>query len=155
MAEHRGRDLLELVHSDVCGPITPSFIGGNRFYVTFVDDFSRKTWVYLLKHKSEVFGYFKTWKWKVEKQSGKKIKCLRTDRGGEYLSREYKAFLEKEGIDHQVTMAGTKSPSSVGEVGAPLGEVEEGHLPEVEEVQEVEGPLVEELVTNVGKLDIG
>ena len=115
LAEHRGRDLLELVHSDVCGPITPSSIGGNRFYVTFVDDFSRKTWVYLLKHKSEVFGYFKTWKWKVEKQSGKKMKCLRTDRGGEYLSAEYKAFLEKEGIDHQVTMAGTPQQNGVAE----------------------------------------
>ncbi len=58
LAEHRGRDLLELVHSDVCGPITPSSIGGNRFYVTFVDDFSKKTWVYLLKINVYDFTFY-------------------------------------------------------------------------------------------------
>jgi hypothetical protein len=58
-AEHRGRDLLELVHSDVCGPITPKSNGGNRYYLTFVDDFSRKSWVYLMREKKEVFRYFK------------------------------------------------------------------------------------------------
>ena len=114
-AEHRGRDLLELVHSDVCGPITPCSNGGNKYYLTFVDDFSRKCWVFMLKHKSEVFGKFKTWKAMVEKQTGKKLKCFRTDRGGEYLSSEYKLFLEKEGVDHQVTMAGTPQQNGVAE----------------------------------------
>ena len=114
-AEHRGRDLLELVHSDVCGPITPRSMGGNRYYLTFVDDFSRKSWVYLLKEKKEVFKYFKIWKAMAERQSNRKLKCFRTDRGGEYLSNEFKRFLEEDGVFHQVTMAGTPQQNGVAE----------------------------------------
>ncbi len=81
-AEHRGSKHLELVHSDVCGPINPKRLGGNRYYLTFVDDFSTKSWVYLLKDKSEVLKYFKKWKVMTEKQSEKKLKIFRTNRGG-------------------------------------------------------------------------
>ena len=78
-AEHRGRQLLELVHSDVCGPINPKSLGGNRYYLTFVDDYSRKSWVYLLKEKGEVLKYFKLWKAVAEKQSEKKLTHIRED----------------------------------------------------------------------------
>ena len=114
-AEHRGRQHLELVHSDVCGPINPKSLGGNRYYLTFVDDFSRKSWVYLLREKSEVLKYFKKWKVMAEKQSEKKLKIFRTDRGGEYLSTEFKNFLSEQGIVHQVTMAGTPQQNGVAE----------------------------------------
>ena len=114
-AEHRGRQHLELVHSDVCGPIHPKSLGGNRYYLTFVDDFSRKSWVYLLREKSEVLKYFKKWKVMAEKQSEKKLKIFRTDRGGEYLSTEFKNFLSEQGIVHQVTMAGTPQQNGVAE----------------------------------------
>ncbi|KAL5799496.1 hypothetical protein ACOSQ3_032574 [Xanthoceras sorbifolium] len=64
----------ELVHKDVCGPLTPVSNGHNQYFLTFIDNYSRKTWVYLLKKKSEVFGYFKDFKTLVEKQSGYYIK---------------------------------------------------------------------------------
>ena len=114
-SEHRGRHLLELVHSDVCGPINPKSLGGHRYYLTFVDDFSRKSWVYLMKEKKEVFKFFKIWKAMVENQSEKRIKRFRTDRGGEYLSNEYKQFLEQQGIFHEVSMAGTPQQNGVAE----------------------------------------
>ncbi|XP_026441683.1 uncharacterized protein LOC113340837 [Papaver somniferum] len=75
------RQPLELIHSDLCSPMEEVSRGGNRYCITFIDDFSRKTWVYLLKLKSEAANAFKNFKVFVEKQSGKKIKILRTDRG--------------------------------------------------------------------------
>ena len=61
---------MELVHTTVYGPIKPSSLGGNNYFLLFIDDFSRKTWVYFLKQKSEVFGAFKKFKAMVEKESG-------------------------------------------------------------------------------------
>ncbi|GJZ82559.1 retrotransposon protein, putative, ty1-copia subclass [Tanacetum coccineum] len=69
---------------------------GASYFLTFTDDFSRYGYVYLLKHKHEVFETFKVFKSEVELQLGKKIKALRSDRGGEYLSQEFKDYLEVE-----------------------------------------------------------
>ena len=74
---------LEIVHTDVSAPSTISSLGGS-FYVTFIDDSSRKVWVYFLKHKLDVFETFKKWKAEVENHTGFKIKCLRSGNGGEY-----------------------------------------------------------------------
>ena len=89
---------LELVHTNVWGPSPVSSLGGSRFYVTFIDDFSMKVWVYFLKHKSDVFATFKKSKAEVENQTGLKVKCLRSDNGGEYDKSEFKAFCAAEGI---------------------------------------------------------
>ena len=59
---------LQLVHTDVCGPISPNSLGGNKYFLTFTDDFSRKTWVYFLKNKSEVFEIFKKFKISIERK---------------------------------------------------------------------------------------
>jgi transposase InsO family protein len=83
---------LELVHTDVCGPIKPMSTGQNRYFLTFIDDFSRKTWIYFLKRKSEVFNYFKDFQAIVEKQSGYKIRTVRSDQGGEYTTNDFEAF---------------------------------------------------------------
>lgn len=99
----RSRSKLEVIYSDVCGPMQTDSLGGNRFFVTFIDDFSRKIWAYLLKRKSEVFDTFVKFKNLVEKQSGLQIKTLRTDGGGEYVSDQFQDFCEKEGITHEVT----------------------------------------------------
>ena len=78
---------LEIVHSDLCGPMqTPSLVG-SHYMLTFIDDYTRETWVYFLKLKSEVFEKFCHFKALVENQSGQHIKVLRTDRGGEYISK--------------------------------------------------------------------
>jgi hypothetical protein len=100
---YREKDPLEIVHSDICGPMQTPSIGGNTYFLTFIDDFSRKTWIYFLKHKSDALGCFQQFKSLVEKQSGYYIKCLRTDRGGEYISREFQNFCKVHGIYKQFT----------------------------------------------------
>nr|KYP72522.1 Retrovirus-related Pol polyprotein from transposon TNT 1-94 [Cajanus cajan]KYP72574.1 Retrovirus-related Pol polyprotein from transposon TNT 1-94 [Cajanus cajan] len=89
----RAKSVLELVHSDICDPINPSSNGGKKYFITFTDDFSRKTWVYFLQEKSEALSSFKSFKARVETESGKTIKSFRTDRGGEYCLDEFSIFL--------------------------------------------------------------
>jgi hypothetical protein len=85
--ETREKGILELVHSDVFGPISVPSLGGSLYYVSFIDDFSRKTWIYFLRKKSEVFEKFKEFKSLVENYTDKKIKVLRTDNGGELYGK--------------------------------------------------------------------
>ena len=94
----RCNEILGLIHSDVCGKVDPSSLGGAQYFLTFIDDCSRYTWVYVLKSKDEVFEKFKEWKCITEKSLGQKIKILRTDNGGEYTSKEFEKFLRNEGI---------------------------------------------------------
>jgi transposase InsO family protein len=95
---YREKYPLEIVHSDICGPMQTTSIGGSSYFLTFIDDFSRKTWIYFLKHKYDALSCFQQFKSLVEKQSGYYIKCLRTDRGGEYMSREFHNFCKVHGI---------------------------------------------------------
>ncbi|KAM7520343.1 hypothetical protein LguiB_019305 [Lonicera macranthoides] len=111
----RAKKALELVHSDICGPITPSSNGGKKYIITFIDDFSRKTWVYFLLEKSDAFVAFKNYKALVEKEMGSPIKVLRTDRGGEYNSHEFVVFCESQGIKRQLTTAYTPQQNGVCE----------------------------------------
>ena len=78
----RATDVLELIHIDVCGPLTHMTKGGFFYFITFIDDHSRYGYLYLLKHKSESFEKFKEFCNEVEKQIGKCIKVIRSDRGG-------------------------------------------------------------------------
>jgi hypothetical protein len=68
---------LELVHTNVWGPSQVSSLGGSHYYVSFIDDAIRKTWVYFIRQKSDVFDTFKKWKDLVENETGKRLKCLR------------------------------------------------------------------------------
>lgn len=99
----RASQKLELIHADVCGPITPTSNSHKRYLLCFIDDFSRKAWSYFLIEKSEVFTSFKYFKAYVEKETGLSIKCLRTDRGGEFTSGEFNDFCKKNGIRRQLT----------------------------------------------------
>ena len=90
----------ELVHTDLCGKLDPS-IGGVLYFLTFIDDFTHYTWVYILKAKSETFDRFKEWKLLFEKQFKYSVKTLRSDNGEEYTSAEFEHFLKQEGIVHQ------------------------------------------------------
>ena len=87
----------------------------NMYFILFIDDFSRMTWVYFLKEKSEVFGVFKKFKALTENQSGKRIKVLRSDRDKEYTSREFERFCEDEGIERQLTVAYSSQQNGVFE----------------------------------------
>ena len=84
MKGNRAKEPLELIHSDVCGPINIQARGGYEYFVTFTDDYSRYGHVYLMLKKSETFERFKDFKALAEKQLGKSLKTLRSDRGGEY-----------------------------------------------------------------------
>ena len=112
----RAKKILELVHSDVCGPMKTPSIGGARYFLTFIDDFSRNIWVYVLKSKSEVLARFKEWKTLVERQSEHVVKVLRTDNGGEYISKAFDDFLIKNGIARQ-----NSSPYTPQQNGWPNG----------------------------------
>ena len=81
----RAQELLELVHTDVCGPMSTQAKGGYEYVITFMDDYSRYGYVYLMKRKSETFEIFNEFRAEVENQLGKCIKVIRYDRGGEYL----------------------------------------------------------------------
>ncbi|GJS97145.1 retrotransposon protein, putative, ty1-copia subclass [Tanacetum coccineum] len=94
----RVKDLLGLIHTDVCGSFKITSRQGANYFVTFTDDFSRYGYVYLLKHKHEVFETFKVFQKEVDNQLGKTIKSLRFDRGGEYMSQEFLDHLKDHGI---------------------------------------------------------
>ena len=83
--------------------------------LTFVDDFSRKTWVYFLRHKNETFSYFKKFKALVEHQTGRKIKKLRTDNGLEFVDYEFTEFCEEHGIARHRTLVGKPQQNGVAE----------------------------------------
>ena len=92
---------LELIHSDVCGLVKPCSLGGGEYFVTFIDDFTRYSTLYIMKSKFEVFDKFLLYKNLVEKQSGNKIKSLRPDNGREYTGVKFQNFLRDEGIRHE------------------------------------------------------
>ncbi|GJR49488.1 retrotransposon protein, putative, ty1-copia subclass [Tanacetum coccineum] len=94
----RAKDLLGLLHIDVCGPFKTVSKQGASYFITFTDDFSRYGYVYLLKHKHEVFETFKVFQKEVENQLGKTIKLLRSNRRGEYMSQEFLDHLKEHGI---------------------------------------------------------
>ena len=85
-SESKAKSILEIIHSDVCGPMSSNSLSGYAYYVSFIDDFSRKTWVYFMKNKDEVFGKFKEFKALIENHTEKKIKTFRSDNGGKFTS---------------------------------------------------------------------
>ena len=104
-----------MIHSDVFGPILVPSLGGAIYYVSFIDDFSRNTSLYFLKKKSEVFSKFKEYKALVENQTGKKIKVLRSDNGGEFCEKEFENFCRECGIARQKTTPYTPQQNGVAE----------------------------------------
>ncbi|KAL0302610.1 UNVERIFIED_CONTAM: Retrovirus-related Pol polyprotein from transposon TNT 1-94 [Sesamum calycinum] len=99
--------LLDLIHSDICGPLNTTARGGFSYFITFTDDHSRYSYVYLMRYKSEVFERFKQYKLKVENQTSHNIKAFRSDKGGEYLSGQFLDYLKENGILSQWTPLGT------------------------------------------------
>ena len=106
---------LDLVHGDVCGKIGTKFLGGGEYFVAFLDGHTRYIWVYILKHKGEVFQKFREWKALVEKSTECKVKTLRCDNGGEYTSAEFIAYLTQEGIKHELTTPHTPQQNGAAE----------------------------------------
>ncbi|KAJ9562866.1 hypothetical protein OSB04_008026 [Centaurea solstitialis] len=120
---NRSSSLLEIIHTDICGPF-PSGLGGYKSFITFIDDYSRYTYLYLINEKSDSLDMFKTFKAEVENQLNCKIKIVRSDRGGEYYGRHtdvgqsrgpFVEFCKSHGIVNQFTMPGTPQQNGVAE----------------------------------------
>ncbi|BBG96571.1 transposable element gene [Prunus dulcis] len=106
---------LELVHTDICGPMKTDSISGNKYFLLFTDDCTRMSWVYFIRNKSSAMECFRKFKAMTELQSGYKIKGLRSDRGGEFLSSEFNSFCAEVGIQRQLTMAYSPQQNGVAE----------------------------------------
>ncbi|BBH01411.1 hypothetical protein Prudu_011666 [Prunus dulcis] len=104
-----------IVHSDVWGPSKIPTLGGAHWFVTFIDDCTRMTWVILLKSKSEVSSAFQRFHKMVAVQYNRNIQVLRSDNGGEYVNMELRSFLELHGIVHQTTCPYTPQQNGVAE----------------------------------------
>jgi Reverse transcriptase (RNA-dependent DNA polymerase)/gag-polypeptide of LTR copia-type/Integrase core domain/GAG-pre-integrase domain/Domain of unknown function (DUF4219)/Zinc knuckle len=116
--KHQGRkteEILEVIHTDLVGPMKSTSLGGSKYFLLFTDDFSRKSWIYFLGAKSETFAQFKKFKALVETQTGNKIKILRSDNGGEFTSKEFNEFCDREGLHHELTTPYTPQQNGVAE----------------------------------------
>ena len=102
----KSNEVLELVHSDLCGPMNIQAKGGFECFIIFIDNYSMYGYIYLMSRKSEYFEKFRVFKAEIEKCHDKCIKTLRSDRGSEYLLGEFLNYLSKGGLSpsclHQV-----------------------------------------------------
>ena len=104
-----------LIHTDVCGPMRNESFGGSRYFITFIDDYSRYSTVYILKRKSEALEYFKTYEKSCLTQLGYQVRSLRSDNGGEYVSQEFESYLKERGIKHETTSPHSPQQNGVAE----------------------------------------
>ena len=112
-SDTRAKELLEIVHTDVCGPMRTTSLGGARYFVTFTDDKSRQTFVYTMKHKSDTLAKFQEFKSMAENTTGKRIKILRCDNGGEY--DKFNSTCVNLGIIRQTTAPYSPQQNGVAE----------------------------------------
>ena len=112
---HTSKGILDYVHSDLWGPSRKPSLGGARYMLTIIDDYSRKVWPYFLKDNSEAFPAFKEWKVMIENQTEKKVKKLRTDNGMELCSKNFNAYCKSKGIVRHYTVPYTPQHNSVAE----------------------------------------
>ncbi|KAG7554353.1 GAG-pre-integrase domain [Arabidopsis suecica] len=116
IAQHDTRDKLEYIHSDLWGaPSVPPSLGKCQYFISFIDDYSRKVWIYFLKTKDEAFDKFVEWANLVENQTDKRIKTLRTDNGLEFCNRLFDEFCTSKGIQRHRTCAYTPQQNGVAE----------------------------------------
>jgi transposase InsO family protein len=112
---NKAEGILELIHSDICSLMSSTSLSGYVYYVSFIDDYSCKTWVYFLKSKDEVLRKFKEFKALLENLSERKIKILRSDNGEEYTSNEFGSFWRDVGIKRELTTPYNPQQNGVAE----------------------------------------
>lgn len=108
-------EILNTIHSDICGPMAVEGLMGERYFGTFIDERSGRIAISLLKHKSEIFDRFKEYQAKVERETGKRVKFLRSDGGGEYTGHTFQKYLHEKGITHKMTTPYTPEHNGVAE----------------------------------------
>lgn len=113
--EKSSTEILQLIHTDLCGPMKCESMGRSIYFATFIDDFSRKVYVYFLRQKNEYLEKFKEFKQAVENETGKRIKILRSDNAKELVGADFSNFLKKNGIKRQLTVEYTPQQNGVSE----------------------------------------
>ncbi|MBW0538526.1 hypothetical protein O181_078241 [Austropuccinia psidii MF-1] len=108
---------LEVIHMDLCGPITPISRGGNRYIFQLTDGFSHMRFVYLLKEKADTYHFFSKFQTLVENQTSNAIKTVVSDNGGEFVNREFSSLLSTKGIKHLTTAPYTPQQNLVSKRG--------------------------------------
>lgn len=111
----KAEESLQLIHSDVVGPMLVESLSGYKYFVTFIDDYSRKLFTFPMKMKSEVFDLFVKFKTLAENQTEKKLKIIRSDNDGEYVNNKFDNFCKENGIIHQLTVPYTPQLNGVAE----------------------------------------
>ena len=117
-ARRRATCPIYLVHIDVCGPFPVTALGGWRYFLLIVDDYSRFMWVAVMKTKAEALDHFKTYLAWAERQhsaAGHKLVSVRSDNGGEFVSRAFTSYLDSLGIHHELTAVHTPQQNGVVE----------------------------------------
>ena len=122
---NRCSDVLELIYTNICGPFPTASWNGQQYFITFIDDYSRYGYLYLIHEKSQTLDVFKQFKVEVENQLNKRFKVVKSNRGGEYYGRydgsgeqrsgPFAKFLEECGIAPQYTMLGSPAMNGVAE----------------------------------------
>jgi hypothetical protein len=97
-SNNRAQGILDLVHSDLCGPMSSPSLSGCLYYFIFIDDYSIICSIYFLKAKSDTFDKFKEYKAFIEKKTGKHIRIIRMDNGGDFESLQFEDFCKSVGI---------------------------------------------------------
>lgn len=111
----RSKEILELIHSDVWGPAPVASRNGQRYILTFIDDYSRRAFCYPMRTKDEVFFKLKQFITFIERQTSKKMKVMRTDNGLEYCNKQINGMLQNMGIKHERTTIYSPQMNGVAE----------------------------------------
>ena len=107
VGKQKKSEKLDLVHTVVWGPDQVQYLGASHYYITFINDATIKTLAYFIRHKSDVFSTFKKWKTLVENDTGKTLKCLRSDNGCEYCNNDFYSYFSYHGIYREKKVPGT------------------------------------------------
>ena len=111
----KATQLVELIHSNICGPMNVKACHGASYFLTFIDDYMRYGYILLIAHRYEALDCFKRFVAEVENRHEKSLKALRTNRGREYLSNQFKDLCEEKGIRRQLTISNTSQQNGVAE----------------------------------------
>ncbi|GKA14156.1 retrotransposon protein, putative, ty1-copia subclass [Tanacetum coccineum] len=115
VGRHTTQGVIDYAHLDLWGPSQVESLGGKRYFLSIVDDYSRRVWVYILMFKHEAFRKFKEWKQLVENQTRMTVKKLRTDNGLEFCNRVFEQLCVESGIARHLTVVGTPQQNGLAE----------------------------------------
>ena len=107
--------ILDTIYTDICGPMAVEGLIGERYFATFIDEKAGRIAISLLKQKSAVVERFKEYQAKVERETGKRIRYLRSDGGGQYAGHSFQHYVAEKGITHRVTSPYTQRHNGVAE----------------------------------------